>query len=89
MAHKKQGGKNKDVPVAPEVPNVEAEPEEATEDAVAGGLQSTGSKVLDGILMHSQQRILDRIDEITSSVRLSMLRPSPAQDVVPRLNAQG
>ncbi|BEI80183.1 hypothetical protein CcaverHIS002_0107120 [Cutaneotrichosporon cavernicola] len=55
-------------------------------EILPGGLLSTGNSMLDGILLHSQQRLLDRIDEITSGVHVSVTRSlsmaPPAGDAV-------
>lgn len=93
-------GSEHDAPVLDEPPSQEhtaerdADPELPPPETLPGGLLSTGSSVLDGILVHSQQRLLDRIDEITSGVHLSLTRPSPAQvhvgdaDSMPSLHAR-
>ncbi|CAK9786704.1 hypothetical protein CC85DRAFT_276727 [Cutaneotrichosporon oleaginosum] len=72
----------------------DAEAELPPPEILPGGLLSTGNSVLDGILLHSQQRLFDRIDEITSGVHLSLSRPSPARaqvedsDTLPSLHAR-
>lgn len=56
-------------------------------DDLPGGFQSTGSSMLDGILMYSQQRLLDRIGEISSGLRTSM-GPATGQGIVERVAVQ-
>ncbi|BEJ11266.1 hypothetical protein CspHIS471_0106880 [Cutaneotrichosporon sp. HIS471] len=55
-------------------------------EILPGGLLSTGNSMLDGILLYSQQRLLDRIDEITSGMHVSVTRSlsmgPPAGDAV-------
>lgn len=93
-------GSEHDIP-SPDEPPLEEHTEERDVDAevpppeaLPGGLLSTGNSVLDGILLHSQQRLLDRIDEITSGVHLSLSRPSPVRalvesaDALPSLHAR-
>lgn len=57
---------------------------EAPVELLPGGLLSTGSDMLDGVLMHSHQRLLARIDEITTGVKSSIKRSNIPADA-PRL----
>lgn len=71
---------------APAAPLVESpatggdEDAEAAPELLPGGLLSTGSDMLDGILMHSHQRLLARIDEITHGVKSSIKRSNVPAD---------